>query len=384
MVLQCMQAAQSFFGRLFFGGGNMLDEEYMREALRLARNAAGRTSPNPLVGAVIVRDGRIVAEGWHRRAGTPHAEVLALQMAGELAKGATLYVTLEPCVHHGRTGPCVEAIIGAGIRRVVAAIEDPNPLVKGQGFQQLREAGIEVTSGVLEAEARQLNEAFHKWISTRTPFVTLKMAMTLDGKIATAVGESQWITGEAARQRGHEMRDLSDAILVGIETVLADDPSLTTRLPEGGRNPVRIVLDSQARMPLTARMLGDGAAPVLVAVTEWAPEERLEKLRAAGAEIVFCGDGTRVDLSILLKRLGEREICSLLVEGGGIVHFSFLQANLADKVCTFIAPQLIGGAKAPSVVSGEGFAHLNDGVRLRDVTAEFVGEDICLTGYVRK
>ncbi len=356
----------------------------MREALRLAQNAAGRTSPNPLVGAVLVREGRIVAEGWHRRAGEDHAEIQALKMAGELARGATLYVTLEPCAHQGRTGPCVKALIEAGVRRVVVAMEDPNPQVSGRGLAELRAAGIEVETGVLEKEARHLNETFCKWITTRTPFVTLKMAMTLDGKIATAVGESQWITGEAARRRGHEMRDRVDAILVGIETVLADDPSLTARLPEGSRNPVRVILDSQARTPLTARLLHDDAAPVLIAVTEWASEERLEQLRAAGAEIIFCGDGTRVDIGILLKRLGEREICSLLVEGGGHVHFSFLREGLADKVCAFIAPRIVGGAKAPSVVSGDGFAHLNEAVRLRDMSAEFVGKDLCLTGYVRK
>ncbi len=356
----------------------------MREALRLAANAAGRTSPNPLVGAVIVRDGRIVAEGWHRRAGEKHAEIRALEMAGDQARGATLYVTLEPCSHHGRTGPCAEALIQAGIRRVVAAMTDPNPLVSGRGLQRLREAGIEVTTGVLEQEARRLNEVFLKWITTGTPFVTLKMAMTLDGRIATVAGESQWITGTAARRRGHEMRDLSDAILVGIETVLADDPSLTVRLPEGGRNPVRVVLDSQARTPLTARLLNDSAAPTLIAVTQWASGERLEKLRQRGAEILFCGDGTRVDLPILMKRLGEREISSLLVEGGGHVHFSFLRDKLADKVCAFIAPRLVGGEKAPSAVSGEGFSHLDEGVRLGDMTTEFVGEDLCLTGYVRK
>ena len=362
----------------------MTDEQYMREALRLAGHAAGRTSPNPLVGAVLVKDGRIVAEGWHRRAGSEHAETQAIRMAGDLAKDATLYVTLEPCAHQGRTGPCAEAVIRAGIRRVVAAMDDPNPRVHGRGFRRLREAGIEVVTGVLEEEARRLNEAFLKWMTEGTPFVTLKMAMTLDGKIATAGGESRWITGEAARRQSHAMRDVMDAILVGVETVLADDPSLTARLTEGGQNPARVILDSQGRMPLSAKLLSDRAAPTFIAVTEWAPEERLEKLRRTGAEILFCGDGTRVNLSLLLKKLGERDITSLLVEGGGNVHFSFLRENLADKVCAFIAPKLVGGAKAPTAVEGDGFAHLSEAAQLKDMTAEFFGEDVCLTGYVAK
>ena len=223
----------------------MSDEDYMREALRLARNALGRTSPNPLVGAVVVREGRIVGAGWHRKAGTPHAEVHALAMAGSLAQGATVYVTLEPCSHHGRTGPCAEALVQAGVSRVVIGMQDPNPLVAGRGIAILEKAGIDVTCGILEEEAKALNEVFLKWILQREPFVVLKTAMTLDGKITTSTGESRWITNEASRQRSHELRDIYDAILVGIGTVLADDPSLTTRLPGGlGKNPLRVILDS--------------------------------------------------------------------------------------------------------------------------------------------
>lgn len=361
------------------------DEMFMREALRIARNAEGRTSPNPLVGAVIVRDGSIVAEGWHRKAGTPHAEVHALRMAGDLAKGATLYVTLEPCAHVGRTGPCAVAVRDAGIRRVVVAMGDPNPLVAGKGIQILRDAGVEVTVGVCEAEARQLNEVFLHWITTGLPFVVLKTAMTLDGKIATASGASKWITGEAARLRVHELRDRYDAILAGIGTALADDPSLTTRLPDRtGKNPVRIIVDSNARLPLTSNVVTDGQAQTIVAVTEAAPEERVAALRAHGVDVLTCGTGSHVDLVQLMQELGRREIASVLVEGGGTVNFSLLAAGLVDKVHAFVAPKIVGGRTAKTPVEGEGFAQLADSVQLTQLTAESVGGDVLLTGYVER
>ncbi len=361
------------------------DEMFMREALRIARNAEGRTSPNPLVGAVIVRDGSIVAEGWHRKAGTPHAEVHALRMAGDLAKGATLYVTLEPCAHVGRTGPCAVAVRDAGIRRVVVAMGDPNPLVAGKGIQILRDAGVEVTVGVCEAEARQLNEVFLHWITTGRPFVVLKTAMTLDGKIATASGASKWITGEAARLRVHELRDRYDAILAGIGTALADDPSLTTRLPDRtGKNPVRIIVDSNARLPLTSNVVTDGQAQTIVAVTEAAPEERVAALRAHGVDVLTCGTGSHVDLVQLMQELGRREIASVLVEGGGTVNFSLLAAGLVDKVHAFVAPKIVGGRTAKTPVEGEGFAQLADSVQLTQLTAESVGGDVLLTGYVER
>lgn len=361
------------------------DEMFMREALRIARNAEGRTSPNPLVGAVIVRDGSIVAEGWHRKAGTPHAEVHALRMAGDLAKGATLYVTLEPCAHVGRTGPCAVAVRDAGIRRVVVAMSDPNPLVAGKGIQILRDAGVEVTVGVCEAEARQLNEVFLHWITTGRPFVVLKTAMTLDGKIATASGASKWITGEAARLRVHELRDRYDAILAGIGTALADDPSLTTRLPDRtGKNPVRIIVDSNARLPLTSNVVTDGQAQTIVAVTEAAPEERVAALREHGVDVLTCGTGSHVDLVQLMQELGRREIASVLVEGGGTVNFSLLAAGLVDKVHAFVAPKIVGGRTAKTPVEGEGFAQLADSVQLTQLTAESVGGDVLLTGYVER
>ena len=361
------------------------DEQMMARAISLARNGLGRTSPNPLVGAVIVRDGRIVAEGWHRKAGTPHAEIHALNMAGELARGATVYVSLEPCAHYGRTGPCARALVEAGVSRVVVAMTDPNPKVAGKGIAILQEAGIEVTTGVLEQEARQLNEVFLKWMTTGLPFVALKTAMTLDGKIATAAGQSQWITNEASRYETHRLRDIYDGILVGINTALADNPSLTTRLKEyQGRNPVRIVVDSRARLPLTAKLVTDGAARTIVAVTEQAPAERVEALRSAGVEIIVAGSSNHVDMQSLMEQLGAMKISSVLVEGGGSVNFSLLQAGLVDRVYAFIAPKLVGGRDALTPVEGEGFQELDRAVELENIQLRQLGADVLLTGIVKR
>ncbi len=357
----------------------------MGEALRLAKNALGRTSPNPLVGAVVVREGRVVGAGWHRKAGTPHAEVHALAMAGELARGATVYVTLEPCSHHGRTGPCAEALVRAGVSRVVIGMQDPNPLVAGRGIDILRQAGIAVECGVLEPEVRALNEVFLKWIQQREPFVVLKTAMTLDGKITTSTGDSQWITNEASRQRSHELRDIYDAILVGIGTVLADDPSLTARLPHGlGKNPLRVILDSQARTPLQSKVVTDGQAPTIIAVTAAAPADRVRALEAAGAEVLQVNEGPRVDVKKLLQLLGEREISSIFVEGGAGVNGSFLQAGLVDRVYAFIAPKLVGGEKARTPVGGAGIPALADAVVLENTAVELLDGDILITGSVKK
>ncbi|KJS15664.1 MAG: DeoR faimly transcriptional regulator [Peptococcaceae bacterium BRH_c4b] len=357
----------------------------MSNALELAARATGRTSPNPMVGAVLVKDGKIVGSGYHHRAGTPHAEVHALREAGGKARGATLYVTLEPCCHHGRTGPCTEAVIEAGVTRVVAAMTDPNPLVAGRGLDKLREAGIEAESGLLEKEARRLNEVFIKYITVRQPFVVLKAAMSLDGKIATRTGDSQWITGIESREYVHHLRDHYDAIMVGINTVLADNPSLTTRLPGGGgRDPVRIVLDSAARTPPEARVLRvESPAPTIIVTTTAAPAERLAVLEDAGARIITVdGDGGRVDLRVLMKKLAAMEICSVLVEGGGQVHASVLAAGVADKVIWFIAPKLIGGASAPGPVGGQGVERLAEAVSIRRVNVTRFGEDICVEGYI--
>ena len=355
----------------------------MREALRIAKFAEGRTSPNPLVGAVIVRDGKIIAQGWHRKAGTPHAEIHALNMAGELARGATLFVTLEPCSHFGRTPPCARAIVDAGIKKVVAAMSDPNPKVAGRGFEILRAAGIEVEVGLLEDEARKLNEVFLKWVMKKLPFITLKFACSLDGKIATVGGESQWISCEESRKFSHGLRDINDAILVGVGTVLADNPSLTTRLVDG-KNPVRVIVDSNARILLDAKVVTEKSARTIIAVTSNASPEKISALKNHGVEIITAGNGQRVDLKILLRELAAREITSILVEGGGTIHFAMLSAGLVDKIFAFVAPKIIGGSQALTAVEGAGFEKLSDAVNLENFSAQKLGEDFLLSGYVRE
>lgn len=357
--------------------------DYMRYALTLARRATGRTSPNPLVGAILVKEGRIVGEGCHLCCGTPHAEVHALNQAGEEARGATLYVTLEPCSHFGRTGPCADAIIKAGVRKAVVAMTDPNPKVAGRGIALLRAAGVEVVEGVLAEEAARLNEVFIKWVSCRMPFGVLKTAMTMDGRIATAAGQSKWITGAAARERVHRLRDTYDTILVGVGTVLADDPALTTRLPEGGRNPVRIIVDSTARTPLAAKVVCDGQAPTIIAVTPEAPAERIAALQARGVEVVAVPrGGTGIDLRALFRILAERDYTSVFIEGGAAVNAAALSANVVDKFYAFIAPKIVGGKAAPGPVGGEGVASLADAVRLEEVAVDKVGDDLLVTAYV--
>lgn len=360
------------------------DEFYMSEALRVAKNATGRTSPNPLVGAVIVKDERIIAEGWHRKAGTPHAEIHALNMAGELAKGATVYVTLEPCSHYGRTGPCANALVEAGVAKVVVAMLDPNPKVAGRGVKILQDAGIEVVTGVLEDEAKKLNEIFLKWITKEMPFVALKTAMSLDGKIATATGQSQWITNAASRLRTHELRDIYDGIMVGINTAIKDNPSLTTRLPNNmGKNPVRIVVDSKARLPLDSNLVTDDKAQTIVAVSGAASAGAVQDLRDAGVQVISAGED-KVDLPQLLKKLAEMNICSVLVEGGGQLNFSMLKAGLVDKIYAFIAPKLIGGRDALTPVEGDGFGELSQAVELENAETEFIDGDILITAHVAK
>lgn len=364
-----------------------MDSYYMQMALDLATKALGHTSPNPMVGAVVVKDGRVAGTGYHAKAGTPHAEVLALAQAGEAARGATLYVTLEPCCHHGRTGPCTEAVIRAGVRRVVAAMTDPNPLVAGCGLKRLAEAGLEVRSGVMEAEALRLNEVFVKYITTKFPFVVMKAAMTLDGKIATRTGQSRWITGPEAREYVHRLRDRYDAIMVGVGTVLADDPSLTTRLPEGGgKDPVRIIVDSNARTPPGAKVIRQASgAPVIIAVTSQAPQERVRALQAFGAQVLtITGPGPLVNLLGLLVELGAREITGVLVEGGAGIHGSLLESGVVDKVVWFIAPKFFGSALAPGPVAGGGVAAPDDAYLLRDVAVRRFGADIGLIGYMNQ
>ncbi|MBC7097928.1 bifunctional diaminohydroxyphosphoribosylaminopyrimidine deaminase/5-amino-6-(5-phosphoribosylamino)uracil reductase RibD [Candidatus Bipolaricaulota bacterium] len=356
-----------------------IDERFMRRAMELARLGEGYTRPNPLVGAVVVRDGEVIAEGYHARYGGPHAEAVALAQAGEGAKGADLYVNLEPCAHWGKTPPCADRIIAAGIRRVIVATRDPNPLVNGKGLEKLRAAGVEVVEGVLREEAERLNEVFFHWIRTKRPFVSLKLAMSLDGRIATKAGESRWITGQGARRRVHELRRAHAAVLVGVDTVLADDPQLTVREVEGPQ-PLRIVLDSRGRTPPGAKVLGKGAETLIATCTM--PQGVEEALRACGARIErFPARAGRVDLAALLPWLGERGIDSLLVEGGGEVAWSFISAGLVQKLYLFYGPLIIGGQRAPSGVGGEGFARLADASRFRIAQVERLGEDLLVVAY---
>lgn len=364
---------------------NTADSVYMERAMALARLAEGRTVPNPLVGAVIVNNGRIVGEGYHQKAGTPHAEVHALRQAGDKARGATIYVTLEPCSHYGRTPPCAEALIKAGVARVVAAMTDPNPQVAGRGLKMLEAAGIRTEVGLREAEARRLNEVFIKYITTRRPFVVMKTAMTWDGKIATNTGQSRWVTGPAARTHVHRLRSIYDGIMVGIGTVLADDPQLTARLAEeDAKNPARIVVDSRLRVPLKAQVVNRLlTARTIIATTGQAPVDKIAALESRGVEILVIDSGERVDLNQLMIELGQREICSVLLEGGATLNAAALEAGIVDKVLSFIAPKIVGGTAAPTPVGGPGKPVMDEAWCLRDCSVEKLGEDFLLTGYIR-
>lgn len=359
------------------------DVEFMRLALRLARRGFGQTSPNPMVGAVLTRKGRILGQGWHRRAGGPHAEIEALAQAARNggAKGSTLYVTLEPCRTHGRTPPCTDAILAAGITRVVAAVADPNPPHNGRGLEILRQAGVAVTVGVLAEEAAALNEAFFHWIVCRRPFVTVKAAMSLDGRIGTVTGESKWITGEKARARGMRLRIGADAILAGINTILRDDSSLTARQAGGGVRPRRrVILDARARTPARAKVVSDGAAELTtIVVTRDAPKKRVAAL---GKKVrVLQAPATRrgIDLPWLLAELGRENVTALLVEGGGETNACFLEQGLAQRVAFFYAPMVLGGGAAPKAVAGSGAPGLGGGLRLRGAAWRRVGDDLFLT-----
>jgi diaminohydroxyphosphoribosylaminopyrimidine deaminase / 5-amino-6-(5-phosphoribosylamino)uracil reductase len=372
------------------------ESDYMRLALRLARRGYGTTSPNPMVGAVLVKGGRIIGRGWHRRAGGPHAEIEALrnaQMRGHKVKGATLYVTLEPCSTHGRTLPCTGAILAAGIRRVVVGAVDPNPRHRGRAFDILQGAGITVTQGVMVEECARLNEAFNHWIIQRLPLVMVKAGMTLDGKIATAAGESRWITGEKARAYGMKLRQGADAILVGINTVLADDPSLSVRRGGAGvRCPLsvvrghqlrRIVLDARARTPREAKVACDEyAALTTVVVNESAPKRRVAALAQRVRVLVAPGSGHKINLPWLLKKLGSENVTSLLVEGGGEVNASFLLQGLAQRVAFCYAPMILGGRDSRRAVAGEGASTLAESLNLVELEWRQLGPDWLLNARV--
>jgi len=351
------------------------DTQWAARALELARLADYRTSPNPMVGAVVVdASDRLAGEGYHHGKGLDHAEEIALAAAGARAHGGTIYVNLEPCPHAHRKPCCAEAIIASGIARAVISLEDPDPRVRGRGIAMLSAGGVEATVGVLEAPARRLNEFYVKHRTTGRPFVTAKFAMSLDGKIATAAGESRWITGEAARDHGHTLRHAHDAILVGVNTVLLDDPELTARGPGADRRqPVRIVLDSSLRTPPAARVLGPRTILAATRAGDHAAAEVLQLPADARG---------RVSLESLLDELGRREILSLLVEGGAETHSSFFANGLVDKVYAYVAPIVIGGRAAPSPVGGEGVTHLADALELRDTDVQALGRDFVITGYV--
>ncbi len=359
----------------------------MEQALSLARLALGQVSPNPAVGAVVVKNDVVVGQGYTQPIGSWHAEVVALKQADEKAREGTLYVTLEPCCHYGRTPPCTQAIIAAGITEVHLSIVDPNPLVSGRGKDELERAGIKTYVGEHEEEAKEINEAYTKFITTGKPFVTAKFAVSLDGKIATKSGDSKWISGEESRKYVHNLRYTSDAIMAGVNTVLADDPQLTSRSC-GGRGgtarkqPLRVIVDGKGRTPLTARVFRQQGKTLLALGRMATPEEKTVFAQVGAEVLELPSAGERVDLEKLLKALGEREITSVLVEGGGILLGSLFDCGLVDKVTAFIAPIIIGGEEAKTAVSGKGVDKVVDSLRLERIRVEKFGEDLMVSGYV--
>jgi diaminohydroxyphosphoribosylaminopyrimidine deaminase/5-amino-6-(5-phosphoribosylamino)uracil reductase len=337
-----------------------------------------------MVGAVLVKEGTGVGEGYHERAGEAHAEIRAIQQAGEETSGTTLYINLEPCSHYGKTPPCAPQVIKAGIKRVVIGMEDPNPSVKGKGINILRSAGLDVQVGILEKECRRLNEAFCKYILKKEPFVILKVAATLDGKISTQNGNSKWISGETSRRFVHKLRDQVDGVLIGIGTALKDDPQLTARI-RGGRNPYRIVLDSRLRIPEEAKVIGMSPEKAIIVTTELAPKDKVNKLEEMGVQVLILDarEG-RVNLKPCLSRLGEIGIMTLLVEGGGQVNGSFLDEDLIDKLLLFFSPRLIGNHQAPGIFVGRGVTKLQEAMILKEIKIKRMGEDILFEGYLEK
>jgi len=361
------------------------DNAFMTQALDLAEEGRGAVEPNPLVGAVVVKDGQVVGQGWHAKFGGPHAEVAALESAGAKARGATLYVTLEPCAHQGKTPPCSQAVIAAGISRVVAAMEDPFPQVAGQGFNQLREAGIEVASGLLSKRAAELNAPYLKLLSRGRPWMMAKWAMTLDGRIATSVGDSQWISSDASRAVAHQLRGRVDGIMVGSGTARADNPQLTAR-PAGPRTAVRIIVDGNATLPLGSKLVQTAReCPVLVAVGRDAPIEHCRRLESAGCEVLVCEGPNRVGrLESLLDALGKRRMTNILIEGGGRLLGNLFDIHEIDEVHAFIGPKLIGGAASAGPIGGNGVERLRDAMQLSSIVSRQLGDDVYLRGRIAR
>jgi diaminohydroxyphosphoribosylaminopyrimidine deaminase / 5-amino-6-(5-phosphoribosylamino)uracil reductase len=355
-------------------------EFYMELALKNASAMKGQTDPNPLVGAVIVNDNRVVGIGAHLKAGEPHAEIHALRMAGEAAKGGTIYVTLEPCSHYGRTGPCAVAIVEAGIKRVVIATLDPNPVVSGNGVKILKDAGIEVIIGVHQEESQKMNEVFNKFIVEKKPFVTLKSGNTLDGKIATYASNSKWITSEQSRHDVHLLRNENMAILVGVNTVIKDNPELTARIPNG-RNPIRVILDSTLKIPLDSKVVTDNLAETWIFTCQKYDQDKEKTLKSIGMKVFPTNGVEKVEPKDVMEILGEHLISSVLIEGGGTINASFLENKCIDKVILYFAPKLIGGKDAPTFLEGAGIEKMSDAVDLVDTSIIKIGKDFKFIGY---
>ncbi|MDI3478702.1 MAG: diaminohydroxyphosphoribosylaminopyrimidine deaminase [Thermoanaerobacterium sp.] len=356
----------------------------MKRALQLARLGLGHTNPNPLVGAVIVKNGRIIGEGYHEYYGGPHAEINALKSVKEDVKGAQLYVTLEPCCHYGKTPPCVDAIVKSGIKDVYIAMEDPNKLVSGKGIKHLKEAGLNVYTGLLKEQAEKVNEIFIKYITTKKPYVILKSAMTIDGKIATAAGDSKWITNDKSREHVHMIRGGVMAIMVGINTVIKDNPYLTTRI-DGFKNPLRVIVDSRGRIPLDANVVIDKSARTIVATTDMMPYKKVKALKDSGVDVIVLDKlNGEVDLKKLMDMLGERGIDSVIIEGGGTLNYSALKEGIVDKVMFYIAPKIIGGSNSLTPVEGKGIDLIKDAIIVEKLDVKRFDDDILIEGYIKK
>ena len=362
-----------------------LDQYYMKLAIDLALKGEGQTSPNPLVGAVVVKSGKVIAKGYHKKAGLPHAETIALLKAGSQSIGADLFVNLEPCCHHGRTPPCVEAIIEAGIKRVVIGVSDPNNLVNGKSIRLLRKKGVGVVTGVLKKDCEKLNESFFKYIRTGRPFLILKSALSLDGKIATRMGDSKWITGPKARDYAHQLRGRVDAVLVGSGTVVSDDPRLTMRLKNSSMfNPIRIIVAGKNNISISSKVFNNShKEQVIYATTNAFSPVRKAKLEKIGVEVLLVKHKRgQVNLSLLMEELGRRGITSVMVEGGAEISGSIFKEKLIDRVIYFIAPKIIGGRNSPTPVGGEGVDELKDFMRIKNMSINKLGEDLVIEGNI--